>query len=227
MVRHRETVRSPAKACIVGTGSLGSRYLGQLLKSCADIQVLEQQAIYSTDIGGDGAGIALVLNAEDLNFPVSRCVRTLRTRFPQARMLAVVSPISEDEQCQMLFSGIDGIIFCDDVEDRLAPAVLAVLAGRIWASETILSSYVAYARSTDPRRQFELTQKQQIILGLLERGLSNKEIADAMGISQSTVKFHLSNLFKKLNVNNRRAAAELGFSVDILTNGPAVRNAFH
>ncbi len=53
---------------------------------------------------------------------------------------------------------------------------------------------------------FRLTSKQKEVLGHLRKGLLNKQIAHAMGLSVSTIKLHISGIFIRLNVNTRTAA---------------------
>jgi two-component system NarL family response regulator len=52
-----------------------------------------------------------------------------------------------------------------------------------------------------------LTERELELLGLLAGGLSNKAIAQAMSLSENTVKYHLKNILQKLNVHNRTEAA--------------------
>lgn len=56
-------------------------------------------------------------------------------------------------------------------------------------------------------RSNELTKREQQVFALVAQGLSNKLIADAIGISDHTAKFHLYNLYGKLGVTNRTQAA--------------------
>jgi DNA-binding NarL/FixJ family response regulator len=59
----------------------------------------------------------------------------------------------------------------------------------------------------DNQNVFNFTQREQEILDLLaKKGLSNKQIADSMGITQNTVKAHLKNIFDKMHVSNRQQA---------------------
>jgi DNA-binding NarL/FixJ family response regulator len=53
------------------------------------------------------------------------------------------------------------------------------------------------------------TPRVELVLGLLERRLGNKEIASALSISERTVRFHLANIFRKLGVHNRYSVAEV------------------
>jgi DNA-binding NarL/FixJ family response regulator len=64
--------------------------------------------------------------------------------------------------------------------------------------------------------EFELTRREIEVLGLVEQGFLNKEIARQLGITISTVKNHLHAIFEKLQVNGRRQAVRQGIAVGIL-----------
>ena len=55
-----------------------------------------------------------------------------------------------------------------------------------------------------------LTERESEVLGLVAKGLANKQIAVALGISEHTVKFHVSSIYSKLNVTNRTEAVREG-----------------
>jgi len=61
-----------------------------------------------------------------------------------------------------------------------------------------------------PLSQGPLTDRESEVLGLLSRGLANKQIAVMLGISEHTVKFHVSSIYTKLNVTNRTEAVREG-----------------
>jgi DNA-binding NarL/FixJ family response regulator len=62
-----------------------------------------------------------------------------------------------------------------------------------------------------------LSPREQEILGYLAQGLSNKQIAYKLNISENTIKFHLSAIYAKLNANNRAEAVRLGAKHGLLT----------
>ena len=76
------------------------------------------------------------------------------------------------------------------------------------------------------REQRRLTPRQDEVLSLLRRGLSNKEIARTLNVAESTVKFHCIAIFRQLGVSNRTQAAIR--AEEMAANGrPAVRRAVH
>jgi DNA-binding CsgD family transcriptional regulator len=81
-----------------------------------------------------------------------------------------------------------------------------IVSGRLCVSRPLLEEYVAYTQGPAHRKSSslaELSPRQRQILSFLEHGLANKEMSLAMGISENTVKFHLSKLFSKVGVHDR------------------------
>ncbi len=67
-----------------------------------------------------------------------------------------------------------------------------------------------FESENEPISQGPLTERESEVLGLLSRGLANKQIAATLGISEHTVKFHVSSIYTKLNVTNRTEAMREG-----------------
>ena len=65
------------------------------------------------------------------------------------------------------------------------------------------------------KENFNLTPKEIEVLKLIVKGLNNNEIADKLVLSLSTVKFHVENIFMKLNTNNRTKAAVIAVKMGI------------
>lgn len=66
--------------------------------------------------------------------------------------------------------------------------------------------------SSDRLSKWNLTRRESKLLDLLRTGASDKEIANALGVSRSTVSKHVENILKKMKVTNRTAAASLSWS---------------
>jgi DNA-binding NarL/FixJ family response regulator len=100
-----------------------------------------------------------------------------------------------------------GILPTDASIEELGAAVHALSEGLIVGTSRLLfeTESEALAGSRGP-----LTEREAEVLGLLSKGLANKQIAATLGISEHTVKFHVSSIYTKLNVTNRTEAVREG-----------------
>ena len=102
--------------------------------------------------------------------------------------------------------GIKGIIDDQQPVDLYSRAAEAVLAGELWFPRRILEKIIlANQASPQPtvKENSDLTRREEEILNMLGSGISNQDIAKQLCISPHTVKTHVYNIFKKINVANR------------------------
>lgn len=105
---------------------------------------------------------------------------------------------------------IRGFFYKDDHFEVFLKGIRSILRGEVWISREILLKYVLDSfeeKKMAIQEKTTLTQREMEILGLVSMGSTNDEIADKMFISSNTVKTHLYNIFKKINVPNRLQAA--------------------
>ena len=102
-------------------------------------------------------------------------------------------------------SRVWGILPTDVSAEELTAAVHALSQGLIVGTTTLL-----FESESEPLAHGPLTDRELEVLGLLSKGLANKQIALALGISEHTVKFHVSSIYTKLNVTNRTEAVRAG-----------------
>ena len=98
-----------------------------------------------------------------------------------------------------------GILPTEASAEELTAAVHALSQGLIVGTSTLL-----FESESEPISHGPLTDRESEVLGLLAKGLANKQIAVALGISEHTVKFHVSSIYTKLNVTNRTEAVREG-----------------
>lgn len=98
-----------------------------------------------------------------------------------------------------------GVLPADASSEELIAAVHALSQGLIVGTSTLL-----FESESEPLARGPLTDRESEVLGLLAKGLANKQIAVALGISEHTVKFHVSSIYTKLNVTNRTEAVREG-----------------
>lgn len=214
MAQRRQNGSSPIKVCVIGRESLGTQYLHHLLKGDAELRLFQQEDANSTAAFGDGTRAVFLLDAGELNLSLSRHARSLRARFPEANILALSPQLPVEEQCRLILGGVDGIVPYDEVAQRLRQVIRAVVQGQSCVSPDVLTRYVNFSRSAQSLWDSDFTEREQEVLGLVRRRLLNKGIADKLNISESTVKFHLSNIYTKLGVRDRYAAVEASSSAE-------------
>jgi len=98
-----------------------------------------------------------------------------------------------------------GVLPTDASAEELTAAIHALSQGLIVGAPTLLLE-----SENEPLERGPLTERESEVLGLLSKGLANKQIAVTLGISEHTVKFHVSSIYTKLNVTNRTEAVREG-----------------
>lgn len=101
--------------------------------------------------------------------------------------------------------GVWGVLPTEASAEELIAAIHALSQGLVVGSPALL-----FESEDGPVERGPLTERETEVLGLLARGLANKQIAASLGISEHTVKFHVSSIYTKLNVTNRAEAVSAG-----------------
>jgi DNA-binding NarL/FixJ family response regulator len=113
-------------------------------------------------------------------------------------------------EIKALANGIRGVLYKTDAIEKIAAAIVAMMGGELWFSRKILSRYIiesSIAGDNFMGGVTSLTEREIEILSQLATGASNKDIANCLCISHHTVKTHIYNIFKKINVENRLQAS--------------------
>lgn len=167
---------------------------------------------------GDGQGAINIARCTpfdillmDLNMPgvngLEAC-RVIRREHPEIGILVLTVDDSDEKIIQVLQLGVAGYLLKDVVPKTLVDSIRKVFAG-----ESILSPSVTgklLGQLTGPRvtrNNFGLSSREMEILTYVVKGSSNREIGSSLFISEKTVKNHLSNIFRKLEVVDRTQAA--------------------
>lgn len=127
--------------------------------------------------------------------------RRILERAPSVRVIALTASTDEARMMGVLRAGAAGYIRKDAEPEILLAAVRAVARGRTYIDPSVSSQVVHWAAPHD-----DLTPRELEILRQLALGRSNKEIADALSISDETVKTHVGRVLDKLQVDNRAQA---------------------
>lgn len=124
-------------------------------------------------------------------------------RYPATKILVLAQTLSELIVVEALRRGVNGYLCKDDVKaDELGKGVKAVQDG-----DTVLGrgvgSLVARGLGSSRGTNEHLTDRELEVIQFVAKGLSNKQIAHELFLSESTVKFHLQNASRKLNAHRR------------------------
>lgn len=126
----------------------------------------------------------------------------------QPRVLVIGASFDNTLAFSLLFSGVRGLVRYDRMASELVRALQAVDAGAYWISRLQMAQFVDHLleRFPHPEQLSPLvrlsTRERQVTDGILCR-LTNKEIASRLGLSERTVKFHVSNLLRKFGAPGR------------------------
>ena len=114
-----------------------------------------------------------------------------------------------------------GVLSPYATEDELAAAVRAVGEGLWVGAPSLVGGLMRLPRSGESLGEESLieplTAREKEVLQLMAQGLANKQIALSLGISEHTVKFHLSSLYAKLGVSSRTEAVRRGIELGLIS----------
>jgi NarL family two-component system response regulator LiaR len=134
--------------------------------------------------------------------------RAIRQQYPKVQVIALTSFKDKGLVQDALQAGAIGYLLKDVSADTLAQAIRAAHAGRATLSPEAAQA-LAYAAAQPPTPGHDLTERERDVLILLVEGLNNRQIADRLVVSPSTVKSHVSHILAKLGVASRTEAAAL------------------
>jgi DNA-binding NarL/FixJ family response regulator len=138
----------------------------------------------------------------------------------------VLTTFDDDELLSgALRAGAAGFVLKDSPAEELMRAVRAVAAGDACLDPTVTARVLSAYRAAPPQpprpgtHGSALTEREQDVLRLIGRGMTNAEIAEALVISELTVKSHIGRIFAKLDLRDRAAAIVYAFDQGIVRAG--------
>ncbi len=187
--------------------------LHTLLSSQSDLEVVGEAAN-----GNEALQLAASLHPQvvlmDLRMPVLDGVsatRELHRSQPECRVIILTTFDDDENIFEGLRAGAVGYLLKDTPSQNLYQAVRAAARGESFLQPSVAAKVVAeFARLSNapPKKESsaELSDREMEIVRLLARGLSNREIADQLVITEGTVKNHVSNILSKMGVRDRTQA---------------------
>jgi two-component system, NarL family, nitrate/nitrite response regulator NarL len=198
--------------------------------------------VYGVDIGGGfkvigeaGSGqdtVAIVESASpdllllDLDMPrmagldVMRALQRVRRT---VRTIVLAGEIRKAALFSVVQLGARGVVLKDAPTELLFEAIMCVMAGRRWLDQALVADLMEMVATlpgpSSPaadRQPFSLTRREREVLALVVAGYANKEIARACGVSEETIKHHLTRMFDKVGASNRLELAMLATESGLL-----------
>ena len=204
----REGARPPEQPARIGVmlvedHAIVRQGLRTVIASQRDMQVVAETA-GSDDVVGlfeSSRPDVVVMDLRLRNGSGIDTIRTLRSKYVQSRIVVLSAYSSEEHVFRAIAAGAQGYVVKDDDPSHVVLALRAVHEGRRYLSPE------ASARLADHIHRSSLTSREEEVLTLLVHGGRNRAIADALGISEETVKGHVKNILSKLGVRDRAHAA--------------------
>ncbi len=158
----------------------------------------------------------------DLNMPEMggiAATRAIKEEDPDRVVLALTISEAEEDIVEMVAAGASGYVLKDVDPASLARSIQEAHAGHFQLDDALTRRVIVRLGSTLKRSHRPLaeplTERETQILRMVVEGMSNKAIANRLGLGEGTIKSHLRNIYRKLQVRTRAEAAAQAVQLDI------------
>ena len=137
----------------------------------------------------------------------------IKKEYPNVKVIVLTSFSDQAHVLPALRAGASGYILKDVEPDQLVEAIRSAYKGNIQLHPDIANALLSQTLPVEEKEEESsiqvdvLTARENEVLQLLEKGMSNKEIASVLVITEKTVKAHVSSILSKLNLSDRTQAA--------------------
>ena len=201
----------PVKIMIADDHSMVREGLKSLLELDGDIQDIEE-AVDGEDCLEKLKTCKPDVLLLDINMPKKNGLEVLQC-INKSNLKVKVLVLTVHNEVEYLIKavdiGVDGYILKDSESAELKKAIFAITKGENYIQPDLIPALNSkmIEKNSDKDKIDSLTKREFEVLKLLAVGMYNKEIAEKLNISERTVKNHVSNIFKKLEVTDRTQAA--------------------
>ena len=187
---------------VIGEASDGDEAITQTLESEPDI---------------------LLLDVMMPRLPGIEAMRAIMNGTPTVKIILLTSTITTQQIIEALQIGARGIVLKNALADHLQTAIRTVMAGDYWIGGKRVVNLVSALHGlmqqaqVPQRKTYGLTPRELEVVGCIVEGCSNRDIAKQFGLSEETVKRHLSNIFDKTGVSTRLELALFAIAHHLVT----------
>ena len=130
-----------------------------------------------------------------------QAIKTIRGEFANPQIVVLTTYDGDEDIYRGLQAGAKGYLLKDTEPDELFAAIRTVFVGKKYIPSAV------GAKLAERMENCQLSNRELEVIRLIVAGKNNQEISEILHISKTTVKFHVNNIFRKLNVNDRTQAA--------------------
>lgn len=198
--------KMPSRVLLVDDHPLMRRGIRQLLESSDDFLVIGE-------VGSGLEGVEwavrelpdlIILDLNMKGLSGLDTLKALRREDVDSRVVILTVSDARNDIFTLIDAGADGYLLKDTDPAMLLEQIQEIASGKVVYSEVVKKIVSERQAGDDPI--YSLTSRELDVLTLVAKGLSNKQIANELFISEETVKVHIRNLLRKLNVHSRLAA---------------------
>jgi len=206
----RAPVRAGARKILAASGSI---------EVVGEVEDGDQTITETLDLLPD----LLLLDLTMPRLPGLEAMRAIMSGQPQIKILLLNKQIRAQHIVEALQIGARGIALQDEMEKSLASAIRHVCSGGYWlgdeeveglvaALHSLVHEHAAAPRPMTSEKTFKFTRREVEVIRFIVDGRSNREIAAQIGLSEETVKRHLTNVYGKVGVSTRLELAMFAMS---------------
>jgi len=200
-----------------------SEALSRILRQRSDVFVVDQFKEFSDPallIKNSVGDVALLDSASAITLD-RQCVTRMRDLNPNVRVLMIGMDVDECAFIRAVRAGVSGYLLNDASASEVINAIQAVARGEaVCPSQLCKTLFDTVARTKEfipsvRNMGLRLTRRQQELLPMIARGLTNKEIASYLNLSEQTVKNHIHRMLRKMGANDRLQVTEIAASTNL------------
>jgi DNA-binding NarL/FixJ family response regulator len=200
----------PVRIIVVDDQALFRSGLARLLNEDERIEVVGQaeDGLAALEVVARLRPDVVLMDLKMPNLDGIEATRRMLASNPETKVLILTSFDADTSIIQALKAGAAGYVLKDSQAEGIVSSILAVMSGeRVMASAVAQRVLDMLTGTTTPKEFYDgLTTREVEILKLLASGMANKQIAYKLGISEKTVRNHVSNMYEKLQIFDRAQA---------------------